>query len=150
MDPNRPTATHVAVMGDRILAVGGADCADQWEDITYDESLSNFILTPGFVEGHAAYTKWFAEADVEFNRNTLIYALQDRPKGVFRMKGFVRAETRMLSVHVVGAHIDVTTFPNDVETGLVAIGLASEMNAQDLDAWWAKAKENARTPYSML
>ena len=99
---------------------------------------------------HAAYTKWFVEADVEFNRNTLIYALQDRPKGVFRMKGFVRAETRMLSVHVVGAHIDVTTFPNDVETGLVAIGLASEMNAQDLDAWWAKAKENARTPYSML
>ena len=99
---------------------------------------------------HAAYTKWFAEADVEFNRNTLIYALQDRPKGVFRMKGFVRAETRMLSVHVVGAHIDVTTFPNDVETGLVAIGLASEMNAQDLDTWWAKAKENARTPYSML
>ena len=52
---------------------------------------------------------------------------------------FVRAETRMLSVHVVGAHIDVTTFPNDVETGLVAIGLASEMNPQDLDEWWAKA-----------
>ena len=99
---------------------------------------------------HAAYTKWFAEADVEFNRNTLIYALQDRPKGVFRMKGFVRAETRMLSVHVVGAHIDVTTFPNDVETGLVAIGLASEMNAQDLDAWWANVKKNAKAPYSML
>ena len=102
------------------------------------------------VAPHAAYTKWFAEADVEFNRNTLIYALQDRPKGVFRMKGFVRAETRMLSVHVVGAHIDVTTFPNDVETGLVAIGLASEMNEQDLDAWWAKAKKNAQAPYSML
>ena len=99
---------------------------------------------------HAAYTKWFAEADVAFNRNTLIYALQDRPEGVFRMKGFVRAETRMLSVHVVGAHIDVTTFPNDVETGLVAIGLASEMNPQDLDKWWAKAKEKALTPYSML
>jgi hypothetical protein len=56
----------------------------------------------------------------------------------------------MLSVHVVGAHIDVTTFPNDVETGLVAIGLASEMNPQDLDEWWAKAKEKSLTPYSML
>jgi hypothetical protein len=56
----------------------------------------------------------------------------------------------MLSVHVVGAHIDVTTFPNDVETGLVAIGLVSEMNPQDLDEWWAKAKEKALTPYSML
>jgi len=66
------------------------------------------------------------------------------------MKGFVRAETRMLSVHVVGAHIDVTTFPNDVETGLVAIGLASEMNSQDLDAWWANVKKNAKAPYSML
>ena len=99
---------------------------------------------------HVAYTKWFAEADVEFNRNTLIYALQDRPEGVFRMKGFVRAETRMLSVHVVGAHIDVTTFPNDVETGLVAIGLASEMNPQDLDIWWAEVKEKSTTPYSMI
>ena len=99
---------------------------------------------------HAAYTKWYTQADVAFNRNTLIYALQDRPAGVFRMKGFVRAETRMLSVHVVGAHIDVTTFPNDVETGLVAIGLASEMRSHDLDEWWAKATEKALTPYSML
>jgi hypothetical protein len=71
-----------------------------------------------------AYTKWFVEADVEFNRNALIYALQYRPEGLFRMKGFVRAATRMMSVIVVGAHIDVTTFPNDIETGLVAIGLA--------------------------
>ena len=62
----------------------------------------------------------------------------------------MRAETRMLSVHVVGSHIDVTTFPNDVETGLVAIGLASEMNAQDLDAWWTNVKKNAKAPYSML
>ena len=56
----------------------------------------------------------------------------------------------MLSVHAVGAHIDVTTFPNDVETGLVAIGLASEMNPQDLDEWWAKAKEKALTPLSLI
>lgn len=122
-----------------------------------DAATIEMLLSPSIPKAldptaapHAVYTKWFAEADVEFNRNTLIYALQDRPEGVFRMKGFVRAETRMLSVHVVGAHIDVTTFPNDVETGLVAIGLASEMNAQDLDVWWAKAKENARAPYSML
>ena len=53
MDPNRPTATHIAVKGDRILAVGGADCADQWGDVTNDLSLSDLILTPGFVEGHA-------------------------------------------------------------------------------------------------
>ena len=97
-----------------------------------------------------AYTKWFVEADVEFNRNALIYALQDRPEGLFRMKGFVRAATRMMSVNVVGAHIDVTTFPNDIETGLVAIGLASELNSQDLGTWLAKAKKESMKPYSMI
>ena len=33
---------------------------------------------------------------------------------------------------------------------ILAVGLASEMNPQDLDEWWAKAKEKALTPYSML
>ena len=59
----------------------------------------------------------------------LIYALQNRPEGVFRMKGFVRAETRMLSVHVVEAHIDVTTFPNDVETDWLPSGFLRNESA---------------------
>ena len=53
MDPNRPRATHVAVQEGRILAVGGADCADQWGDVVHDDSLSHAVLMPGFVEGHA-------------------------------------------------------------------------------------------------
>ncbi|WP_390910340.1 amidohydrolase family protein [Pseudosulfitobacter sp. SM2401] len=53
MDPNRSAATHVAVREGKILAVGGADCGDQWGDVIHDKSLSHAILTPGFVEGHA-------------------------------------------------------------------------------------------------
>ena len=57
MDANRPEATHVAVLDGRILAVGGADCADQWAAaghvIRHDASLSHAVLTPGFLEGHA-------------------------------------------------------------------------------------------------
>ena len=53
MDPNRPEATHVAVSEGKILAVGGADCADAWGQVTHDDSLSDHILMPGFVEGHA-------------------------------------------------------------------------------------------------
>lgn len=53
MDPNRPEATHVAVREGRILAVGGRDCADQWGQVTHDDSLSQAVLMPGFVEGHA-------------------------------------------------------------------------------------------------
>lgn len=53
MDTNLPEATHVAVRDGRILAVGGADCADQWGGATPDDSLADCVLMPGFVEGHA-------------------------------------------------------------------------------------------------
>ncbi|MEM7524317.1 MAG: amidohydrolase [Pseudomonadota bacterium] len=53
MDVNLPTATHVAVRDGRILAVGGADCADQWGASTRDDRFADAVLTPGFVEGHA-------------------------------------------------------------------------------------------------
>ena len=53
MDSNLPEATHVAVRDGRILAVGGADCADQWGGGVLDTRFENDVLTPGFVEGHA-------------------------------------------------------------------------------------------------
>ena len=53
MDPNRPQATHVAVRDGRVLAVGGADCADQWGSVRHDDRLADTVLMPGFVEGHA-------------------------------------------------------------------------------------------------
>ena len=53
MDPNRPEATHVAVKNGHILAVGGADCADQWGTVTHDERFADQVLMPGLIEGHA-------------------------------------------------------------------------------------------------
>ena len=53
MDLNRPEATHVAVKDGHILAVGGADCADQWGEVRHDDSLADTVLMPGMVEGHA-------------------------------------------------------------------------------------------------
>ncbi|MEM8742733.1 MAG: amidohydrolase, partial [Pseudomonadota bacterium] len=53
MDPNRPEATHIAVRDGRILAVGGADCAEPWGGGQRDERLADWVLMPGFVEGHA-------------------------------------------------------------------------------------------------
>lgn len=52
-DPNTPVATHVAVQDGKILAVGDADCAQQWGAVARDDSLSHAVLMPGFVEGHA-------------------------------------------------------------------------------------------------
>ncbi len=53
MDINRPEATHVAVRGGEILAVGDATCADQWGAVSHDDNLADAILMPGFIEGHA-------------------------------------------------------------------------------------------------
>ncbi|MEM8653661.1 MAG: amidohydrolase [Pseudomonadota bacterium] len=53
MDRSLPEATHVAVRQGRILAVGGADCAALWGDVVQDDRLSDTVLMPGFVEGHA-------------------------------------------------------------------------------------------------
>lgn len=53
MDRSRPEATHVAVRDGKILAVGGADCADAWGGAEPDTRLSNAILMPGLVEAHA-------------------------------------------------------------------------------------------------
>ncbi|SPH20435.1 N-substituted formamide deformylase [Ascidiaceihabitans donghaensis] len=53
MDPNRRDATHVAVRDGKVLAVGGATCADQWGAVTHDETLAHATLMPGMVEGHA-------------------------------------------------------------------------------------------------
>lgn len=53
MDPNRPTATHVAVRDGHVLAVGDATCADRWGRVRHDNRLAGTILMPGFVEGHS-------------------------------------------------------------------------------------------------
>lgn len=53
MDAARPEATHVAVRDGKILAVGGADCADQWGEVRQDDRLKDTVLMPGLIEGHA-------------------------------------------------------------------------------------------------
>ncbi len=53
MDKTQPRATHVAVRDGRVLAVGGADCADIWGGAEENIDLSDSVLMPGFVEGHA-------------------------------------------------------------------------------------------------
>lgn len=53
MDPNRPVATHVAVRDGLILAAGDETCADPWGGGELSDELSDHVLMPGLVEGHA-------------------------------------------------------------------------------------------------
>lgn len=53
MNPGRPTATHVAVRGDRILGAGTLAELEAWGDYRLDETFADKVLMPGLVEGHA-------------------------------------------------------------------------------------------------
>ena len=73
MKPDQPEATHVAVRNGRILAVGGADCADPWGGGEISDQFNDNVILPGFVEGHAhmmagsiwkyTYTGFFPRTD---------------------------------------------------------------------------------------
>ena len=75
MDRNRPFATHVAVRAGRVLAVGGADCAEGWGAAAVDERWADCVMMPGLIEAHAhvmaggvwryAYVGHYARVDPE-------------------------------------------------------------------------------------
>ena len=75
MNPSRPEATHVAVRDGRVLGVGGLDELSGWGAHRVDERFADFVLMPGFVEGHAhlmagslwrhVYCGWFDVRDPE-------------------------------------------------------------------------------------
>jgi predicted amidohydrolase YtcJ len=52
MNPDQPLATHVAVDDGRIIAVGDKNDAADW-GFRIDERYGEFVMLPGFVEGHA-------------------------------------------------------------------------------------------------
>ena len=55
LDPDRPSATAVAVLGDRILAVGSVEdlkSAAAGQPFTVDETLADKVITPGLIAQH--------------------------------------------------------------------------------------------------
>ena len=53
INPSRPEATHVAVREGRILGVGTLEELVGWGAYTLDDTFSDKVILPGFVEGHS-------------------------------------------------------------------------------------------------
>lgn len=56
MCPSQPEATHVAVRGDKILAVGSLEELQGWGEHTLDNTFAQKIIVPGLVEAHSHAT----------------------------------------------------------------------------------------------
>lgn len=53
MNPARPSATHVAVRGGKIVGAGTLEELSGWGEYTLDEQFKDKVLMPGLVEGHS-------------------------------------------------------------------------------------------------
>jgi len=53
MNPSKPTATHVAVSEDKIIAVGSLEDVAAWGPYKLNEAFLDKVFMPGFVEGHS-------------------------------------------------------------------------------------------------
>lgn len=53
LNPSNPTATHIAVRDGMILGVGSLEEVACWGDYQLDDSFTDKVMVPGFVEAHA-------------------------------------------------------------------------------------------------
>lgn len=96
---------------------------------------------------HPAYVSWHHASEMPVAHERLAVALDMRPKGLFRIKGFVRTDRGTHMVQVVGQHAEVTEMDTLRETALVGLGLADLITEAEIEDWWSRieAAETMRT-----
>ncbi len=87
-------------------------------------------------EAHPAYVSWHSTKDRLLDHAQLLAALDARPAGLYRLKGFVRTERGGFEVHVVGRHVDLTPVPTLPSTAIVALGARGNITSATIADWW--------------
>ena len=110
-------------------------------------ALSDLVLSSAPADGsefesrcHPDYERWQYSGMSAFDRADLVKLLRRRPSGMFRVKGFVRAQDGGgWTVQVVGQNIALTPLGNCPKTALVGIGLRSNLTQAECEQWWEAA-----------
>lgn len=84
---------------------------------------------------HPLYVQWNTQTPGDMSREQVKARLQNRPEGLYRVKGFVDGPEGMLEVHVVGKHVDIRS-SNATTPALVALGLSDRLTVDQIDSWW--------------
>lgn len=85
---------------------------------------------------HPSYVAWRHQSDTIFDRRALGDKLAARPKGLYRLKGFVLTNGGAYEVHVVGRNVEAKRCEAN-ENLLVALGPKGRVTTEEIDAWWA-------------
>jgi G3E family GTPase len=114
----------IAVLGDLVLSTTSEEGLEQGE------------------RSHPDYARWQYSGQSTFDRPNLMKVLRNRPAGMFRVKGFVRAEGGGgWTVQVVGKSVELTPLEDCPETVLVGIGLRASLDLAECGAWWDAVSE---------
>lgn len=97
------------------------------------------IVQPGRSTAHPEYTTWHHESDTVLDHEILVNTLKNRPRHLFRLKGFVQTSSGSFEVHCVGKSIDVKRLNTSHTTNLVGLGLAAMIGLKEIQEWWELA-----------
>lgn len=122
----------------RLSAIGA-----RTPQIVGDEPLADllFDVTPlprGPVPApHPAYTAWQHDSDRVLDRRALGDKLENRPEGLYRLKGFVQTSGGAYEIHCVGRFLEAKRTQASDRTTLVGLGPADRITRDEIEAWWA-------------
>ncbi|MEP2715239.1 CobW family GTP-binding protein [Pseudophaeobacter sp.] len=87
------------------------------------------------VSAHPAFATWQFHSAHPIDRRLLGDKLAARPKGLYRMKGFVLTSGGAYALHIVGQNVEAKRC-DATETQLVALGPKDQISREEIDAWW--------------
>ena len=85
---------------------------------------------------HPDYASWHHRSAEVISHQRLLSGLEDRPNGLYRMKGHVRTDRGTFELHIVGNHSDLRPVPDISRTEVVALGVGRRISADDIERWW--------------
>jgi len=84
---------------------------------------------------HPAYTTWQFQNDTPISRAALGDKLENRPAGLYRLKGHILTDDGGYEVHIVGNYVSARRAHAD-QTRLVALGPKHSISWDDITTWW--------------
>ncbi|WP_050930692.1 CobW family GTP-binding protein [Aestuariivita boseongensis] len=87
------------------------------------------------VASHTGYTTWHTQSDRPISRAALGDKLENRPSGLYRLKGHILTDDGGYEVHVVGGYVTARRSATD-QTQLVALGPSAAISREEIKRWW--------------
>ncbi len=91
---------------------------------------------------HPAYVSWHHDSDRIMDRRAMGDLLENRPAGLYRIKGFVQTDDGAYEVQVVGRYVHARRTRAD-RTRLVALAPAGRITRDEIERWWQGGSRQA-------